>query len=70
MDVLTWQPEEKRTVRIPKTKCRRTVNGEGMKECTMDAWEEARVCANNRLEWKDCVMALCATGQEEVGEVR
>ena len=57
---MTWAPEGQRKRGRPKTTWRRTVEQERNK-MGWRSWDEARIKAADRKEWKNLVMALCAT---------
>ena len=57
---MTWAPEGKRKKGRPKTTWRRTVEKE-RREAGWSSWDEARVTAADRNEWRNSVEALCAT---------
>ena len=60
---LDWTPQGKRRVGRPTTTWRRTLEKE-LKGGRM-SWGEAKRKAQNRLEWRRVVKALCSTGDEE-----
>ena len=57
---LTWAPEGKRRRGRPKTTWRRTVERERTK-AGWQSWCEVRTAAQDRLQWKTHVQALCAS---------
>ena len=60
---LRWTPPGKRKQGRPKTTWRRTVTSE-LKMANL-TWGEAQHAAQDRTRWKQIVMALCSTGNEE-----
>ena len=60
---LRWTPPGKRKAGRPKTTWRRTVMAE-LSEVKL-TWSEAQHAAQNRVKWKEIVVALCPTGNEE-----
>ena len=61
---LTWAPEGRRKRGRPKTTWRRTVERERA-DAGSRSWNETRVAAANRIDWRRSVEALCATRHEE-----
>ena len=61
---VSWAPEGKRRRGRPKTTWRRTVEKE-RKEAGWRSWEETRMIATDREQWKTSVKALCTTRHEE-----
>ena len=61
---LTWAPEGRRKRGRPKTTWRRTVEKERA-DAGWRSWNETRVAAADRIEWRRSVEALCATRHEE-----
>ena len=60
---LTWNPAGKRKRGRPRTTWRRTVKSE-LKEAGY-TWGEAQHLAKDREKWRDLVVALCPTWDEE-----
>ena len=60
---LRWKPPGKRKPGRPKTTWRRTVMAE-LSEVKL-TWDEAQDAAQNRAKWKEIVVGLCLTGDEE-----
>ena len=60
---LRWTPPGKRKHGRLKTTWRRTVMSE-LSEVKL-TWGEAQHVAQNRAKWKEIVVALCPTGDEE-----
>lgn len=59
---LGWRTEGKRAVRRPKKTWRRTVEVE--RQAEWNDWNTLREVANDRVEWKQNVAALCAYWHE------
>ena len=60
---LRWTPPGKRKPGRPKTTWCRTVMAE-LSEVKL-IWGEAQHAVQNRAKWKEIVVALCPTGDEE-----
>ena len=61
---MSWAPDGKRRRGRPKTTRLRTVENE-RKEAGWRSWEETRMIAADREQWKTSVKALCARRHEE-----
>ena len=61
---LTWQAEGKRRVGRPKITWRRTTE-QKRSQLGWNSWASARAVARYRGRWRQCIGALCASGNEE-----
>ena len=64
MTAMTWKPEGRRRVGRPKTTWRRTVEKE-RNDFGWQSWNEAKLVARDRANWRDNTAALWATWPEE-----
>lgn len=60
---LEWRAEESRIVGRPKTTWRRVVEKE--RNRARRSWNEEKVAANQRTNWKDDIVALCTFWHRE-----